>query len=96
MIFQTINAARSNNLSLNYQSCKSSEYKDKGIRKFVFLTKTQIPSEKPILFKLTIKKSLFIINMAFYSFCNDFSWGPTDDGRTVDGPRNATMRAIVR
>jgi proprotein convertase subtilisin/kexin type 2 len=23
------------------------------------------------------------------------SWGPTDDGRTVDGPRNATMRAIV-
>jgi len=24
------------------------------------------------------------------------SWGPTDDGRTVDGPRNATMRAIVR
>ena len=24
------------------------------------------------------------------------SWGPTDDGKTVDGPRNATMRAIVR
>ncbi|XP_037072628.1 neuroendocrine convertase 2-like [Pollicipes pollicipes] len=24
------------------------------------------------------------------------SWGPTDDGETVDGPRNATMRAIVR
>ena len=24
------------------------------------------------------------------------SWGPTDDGRTVDGPRNATMRSIVR
>jgi len=24
------------------------------------------------------------------------SWGPTDDGRTVDGPRNSTMRAIVR
>merc|ERR1712051_996494 len=24
------------------------------------------------------------------------SWGPTDDGRTVDGPRNAAMRAIVR
>jgi len=24
------------------------------------------------------------------------SWGPTDDGRTVDGPRNYTMRAIVR
>ena len=24
------------------------------------------------------------------------SWGPTDDGRTVDGPRNATMRAIVK
>ncbi|KAG9509786.1 Neuroendocrine convertase 2, partial [Fragariocoptes setiger] len=24
------------------------------------------------------------------------SWGPTDNGRTVDGPRNATMRAIVR
>uniref|UniRef100_A0AAU7L203 Neuroendocrine convertase 2 n=1 Tax=Dugesia japonica TaxID=6161 RepID=A0AAU7L203_DUGJA len=23
------------------------------------------------------------------------SWGPTDDGRTVDGPRNETMRAIV-
>ncbi|CAH1790843.1 unnamed protein product [Owenia fusiformis] len=23
------------------------------------------------------------------------SWGPTDDGMTVDGPRNATMRAIV-
>lgn len=23
------------------------------------------------------------------------SWGPTDDGKTVDGPRNATMRAIV-
>jgi proprotein convertase subtilisin/kexin type 2 len=20
------------------------------------------------------------------------SWGPTDDGKTVDGPRNATMR----
>ncbi|KAH9380629.1 hypothetical protein HPB48_020898 [Haemaphysalis longicornis] len=24
------------------------------------------------------------------------SWGPTDDGKTVDGPRNATMRAIGR
>ncbi|XP_037571731.1 neuroendocrine convertase 2 [Dermacentor silvarum] len=24
------------------------------------------------------------------------SWGSTDDGKTVDGPRNATMRAIVR
>jgi hypothetical protein len=24
------------------------------------------------------------------------SWGPTDDGKTVDGPRNATMRAIVK
>lgn len=24
------------------------------------------------------------------------SWGPTDDGRTVDGPRNATMWAIVK
>ncbi|KAG5861660.1 hypothetical protein JTB14_035269 [Gonioctena quinquepunctata] len=24
------------------------------------------------------------------------SWGPTDDGKTVDGPRNSTMRAIVR
>jgi len=24
------------------------------------------------------------------------SWGPTHDGRTVDGPRNATMRAIVK
>lgn len=24
------------------------------------------------------------------------SWGPTDNGRTVDGPRNATMHAIVR
>lgn len=24
------------------------------------------------------------------------SWGPTDNGKTVDGPRNATMRAIVR
>jgi len=24
------------------------------------------------------------------------SWGPTDDGKTVDGPRNYTMRAIVR
>lgn len=24
------------------------------------------------------------------------SWGPTDDGKTVDGPRNATMRAIVQ
>lgn len=23
------------------------------------------------------------------------SWGPTDDGMTVDGPRNLTMRAIV-
>lgn len=23
------------------------------------------------------------------------SWGPTDDGKTVDGPRNYTMRAIV-
>nr|CAA48730.1 LPC2 [Lymnaea stagnalis] len=23
------------------------------------------------------------------------SWGPTDDGKTVDGPRNLTMRAIV-
>ncbi len=23
------------------------------------------------------------------------SWGPTDDGKTVDGPRNATMQAIV-
>ncbi|KAL5008533.1 hypothetical protein ScPMuIL_014114 [Solemya velum] len=23
------------------------------------------------------------------------SWGPTDDGKTVDGPRNMTMRAIV-
>ncbi|PAA90343.1 hypothetical protein BOX15_Mlig001076g2 [Macrostomum lignano] len=23
------------------------------------------------------------------------SWGPTDDGKTVDGPRNETMRAIV-
>ncbi|VDN08394.1 unnamed protein product [Thelazia callipaeda] len=23
-------------------------------------------------------------------------WGPTDDGKTVDGPRNATMRAIVK
>lgn len=24
------------------------------------------------------------------------SWGPTDDGRTVDGPRGATMQAIVK
>ncbi|CAH1107647.1 unnamed protein product [Psylliodes chrysocephalus] len=24
------------------------------------------------------------------------SWGPTDDGKTVDGPRNSTMRAIVK
>ena len=24
------------------------------------------------------------------------SWGPTDDGKTVDGPRNATMYAIVK
>ncbi|XP_076099086.1 neuroendocrine convertase 2-like [Mytilus galloprovincialis] len=24
------------------------------------------------------------------------SWGPTDDGKTVDGPRNMTMRAIVK
>lgn len=24
------------------------------------------------------------------------SWGPTDDGKTVDGPRHATMKAIVR
>ena len=24
------------------------------------------------------------------------SWGPTDDGKTVDGPRNLTMRAIVK
>ena len=27
---------------------------------------------------------------------NSASWGPTDDGKTVDGPRNTTMRAIVR
>ena len=24
------------------------------------------------------------------------SWGPTDDGKTVDGPRHATMKSIVR
>ncbi len=24
------------------------------------------------------------------------SWGPTDDGKTVDGPRHATMKAIVK
>lgn len=24
------------------------------------------------------------------------SWGPTDDGKTVDGPRGATMRSIVK
>jgi proprotein convertase subtilisin/kexin type 2 len=24
------------------------------------------------------------------------SWGPTDDGKTVDGPRNSTMRSIVK
>ena len=24
------------------------------------------------------------------------SWGPTDDGRTVDGPRGATMQSIVK
>ena len=24
------------------------------------------------------------------------SWGPTDDGKTVDGPRNLTMRVIVK
>ena len=23
------------------------------------------------------------------------SWGPTDDGKTVDGPRHTTMKAIV-
>ena len=23
------------------------------------------------------------------------SWGPTDDGKTVDGPRNATLMAIL-
>ena len=23
------------------------------------------------------------------------SWGPTDDGKTVDGPRELTLRAIV-
>lgn len=24
------------------------------------------------------------------------SWGPTDDGKTADGPRKLTMRSIVR
>ena len=24
------------------------------------------------------------------------SWGPTDDGKTVDGPRHTTMKAIVK
>ena len=24
------------------------------------------------------------------------SWGPTDDGKTCDGPRKLTMRAIVQ
>jgi hypothetical protein len=41
---------------------------------------------------MTTKNGVFTSQIDIYSA----SWGPTDDGRTVDGPRNATMRAIVR
>jgi len=37
-------------------------------------------------------------SMSYRSDINDIysaSWGPTDDGKTVDGPRELTMRAIV-
>ena len=40
LIFQTMNSVRPNNLSLKYRFT-SSDCKDKGIRQFEFVTKTQ-------------------------------------------------------
>ena len=41
MIFQTMKAVIWNNLSLKYHICTPSNCKDKGIRKFAFVAKTQ-------------------------------------------------------
>ena len=41
LIFQTINSARSNSLSLKYQRFTPSGCKDIGVRKFKFAAKTQ-------------------------------------------------------
>lgn len=62
-------------------------------------------------FKLTLLSGLRMLDQPFMTdlieanamghMPNDIdiysaSWGPTDDGKTVDGPRNMTMRAIVK
>ena len=41
LIVQTLNSVRSRSLSLKYQRFASSPYKDIGITKFEFVTKTQ-------------------------------------------------------
>ena len=41
LIFQTINSIRSNSLSLKYQRFTPSGCKDKGVRKYEFVAKTQ-------------------------------------------------------
>ncbi len=43
-IFQTINSGRSNSLSLKYQRFTPSGCKDRGVRKFKFVAKTQFLS----------------------------------------------------
>lgn len=40
---------------------------------------------------LGVNHVLFIASVYYFSA----SWGPTDDGKTVDGPRELTLQAIV-
>ena len=42
LIFQTVNSVRSNNVGKKYQSFTPSGYKDKGTRKYEFVSKTLV------------------------------------------------------
>ena len=45
-IFQIMNSVRAKKLSFKYQKCTPSGYKDKGIRKFEFVTKNSVPMSR--------------------------------------------------
>ena len=54
-MFQIMNSVKSNNLSLKYKRLTLSDSKDKGVRKFQFVAKTQFLFNK----KVTIDFSVF-------------------------------------
>ena len=89
LIFQIMNSVRPNNLSLKYQRFTSYDWKDIGIRQFVFLRKTQF-----------LYKKIKPLRLLYYSFSytieRNRSYLRNGEGEGIfydkKNPRNRTVR----